>query len=235
MIIAGGVNICKIKWSFYEVFWRSSSPSTVPVHRGGSGPKKTQAMLAQDDFNAGGSGAAIPSMTQLQSARKAVTREAAGSSGGTTFNSVRSLCVVLALFVISRAAMSLCVPTKYQRSICLDATRWLMCSSGPLNIRGQKHTSNPLEFSAMRTKPWYFAVFHRSPGWRATKALPSAPWACCIRTAEGFSAFQQAHSAGRHLQDSLRWLGAAHLWYCHTQVLLVQAFIAFCIVYISTI
>ena len=29
----GGVDICKVKWSFYEVFWRSSSPSTVPVHR----------------------------------------------------------------------------------------------------------------------------------------------------------------------------------------------------------
>ena len=29
----GGVDICKIKWSFYEVFWRSSSPSTVPVQR----------------------------------------------------------------------------------------------------------------------------------------------------------------------------------------------------------
>jgi len=111
--------------------------------KAGSGPKKTQAMLAQANFNAGGSGAAIPSMTQLRSERKAVSREAAGSSGGTSFISVRSLCVVLALFVISRAAMSLCVPTKYQRSICLDATRWLMCSSGPLNIRGQKHTSNP--------------------------------------------------------------------------------------------
>ena len=30
----GGVDICKIKWSFYEVFWRSSSPSTAPVHGG---------------------------------------------------------------------------------------------------------------------------------------------------------------------------------------------------------
>ena len=29
----GGVDICKIKWSFYEVFWRSSSPSTVPVQQ----------------------------------------------------------------------------------------------------------------------------------------------------------------------------------------------------------
>ena len=29
----GSVDIGKMKWSFYEVFWRSSSPSTVPVQQ----------------------------------------------------------------------------------------------------------------------------------------------------------------------------------------------------------
>ena len=29
----GGVDICEIKWSFYEAFWRSSSPNTVPVKK----------------------------------------------------------------------------------------------------------------------------------------------------------------------------------------------------------
>ena len=29
----GGVDIGKFKWSFYEVFWKSSSPSTVPVQQ----------------------------------------------------------------------------------------------------------------------------------------------------------------------------------------------------------
>ena len=33
----GGVDIFKIKWKFYEVFRRSSSPSTVPVHQGTPG------------------------------------------------------------------------------------------------------------------------------------------------------------------------------------------------------
>ena len=29
----GGVEMCKIKWLFHEVFWKSSSPSTVPVQQ----------------------------------------------------------------------------------------------------------------------------------------------------------------------------------------------------------
>ena len=33
----GSVDICKIKWSFYEVFRKSSSPSTVPVQQGTPG------------------------------------------------------------------------------------------------------------------------------------------------------------------------------------------------------
>ena len=32
-MIIGRVDICKIKWSFEEVFWKSSSPSTVPVQQ----------------------------------------------------------------------------------------------------------------------------------------------------------------------------------------------------------
>ena len=32
-----GSDICKIKWSFYKVFWRSCSPSTVPVQQGTPG------------------------------------------------------------------------------------------------------------------------------------------------------------------------------------------------------
>ena len=41
----GGVDICKIKWSFYEVFWRSSSPSTAPVH-GGTLKKKSNSIAS---------------------------------------------------------------------------------------------------------------------------------------------------------------------------------------------
>ena len=31
------LTFCKIRWSFYKLFWKSSSPSTVPVHRGSPG------------------------------------------------------------------------------------------------------------------------------------------------------------------------------------------------------
>ena len=36
----GNVGICKIKWSFHEVVWKSNPPSTVPVH-GGTPEKKS--------------------------------------------------------------------------------------------------------------------------------------------------------------------------------------------------
>ena len=86
----------------------------VQLMQGGAGPKKAQATLAQDNFNAGGSGSEIPSMTQLQSQRRALSRSAAGSSGVTILK-VRSLCVVLAVSVIRKAAMSLRVRTNHQR------------------------------------------------------------------------------------------------------------------------
>ena len=37
--IVRGVDTFEIILSFYEVFWKSSSPRTVPVHRGSPGKK----------------------------------------------------------------------------------------------------------------------------------------------------------------------------------------------------